>query len=670
MRISTYILSVIGILFFVSKTFGQDTTHYLKPIPVFAQKDSILRISILTSSIPHFELTRYKLDEIGATDVGEALKFIPGIQMRDYGGIGGVKTITYRSLGAAHTAVQIDGSQIPNVQSGTINLSSFELFGLEKVVFSSGRTVDSRSSATAYLLANTIALESVLASAPKKMRIGIYSNSTTINAFENGFYAQKKIGEKYFAGLQTMLRFGSGTYSFQHPELPESELLKRENTALFNYRFRFVTGYNSDKNKITLAAFYANNTQELPGAAVLFNPSNDQKLWNKDWRINAKHTYQRSKWNLQSHANFQSNYTRYLDPHFLNLQGFIDVDYLQNTYSAGSIWKREFRFPSEKIFIGADVIYSDLASSSILSNPTRLQQNNVLGAATLLKRFKLEANITTQLIYDSYIDNATNTTNTFFKASPFVAIAYLFPSDNYRMKNAKLRLRSFYKNTFRMPTFNDLYYNFIGNTKLKPEDASLFNFGVTYGFKKKAWLVELTTDAYYTKVKNKIIAIPTKDLFNWSMQNIGITAIKGVDIGAILSIQLKKTQLTIATNHSFNESLDITNKTSITYKQQIPYTPYYSNNSSLSIAKAGYKISTNILFNGFRYSLNENIYANYLPAYTDMNIGVSKQFKIKKALLLVDLKAMNIFNKNYQVIRSFPVPGRHYQLRLKYTFDK
>lgn len=94
-------------------------------------------------------------------------------------------------------------------------------------------------------------------------------------------------------------------------------------------------------------------------------------------------------------------------------------------------------------------------------------------------------------------------------------------------------MRSFYKRTFALPTFNDLYYNLIGNTNLKPEQAHLFNAGVSYNFKHKNWYTEFSADGFYNLIEDKIIAIPTKDLFNWSMQNIGKVNVIGYDLGAL-----------------------------------------------------------------------------------------------------------------------------------------
>ena len=284
--------------------YGQDTTRLLKPVPVFSQPQQNLRLSNLSSTVPHFEFSAQKMNELGGLDVGDAVKYIPGIQLRDYGGIGGLKTVSFRSLGAGHTGILVDGSSIPNVQSGVANLSSFELFGLEKMQFSSGQIVGQEVSASAFAQASAISLQSILFTKPTKFKLGIYSNATTINSYEEGIYLQTKLGKHFFTGVQAMTRFGSGEYAYIHPQAQENGSLNRNNTAMINYRLRWVTGYTKKQLKLTLSAFYNNNQQELPGAVVLYNPSNDQKLWNEDVRINLNQRSEKGKWQFLSHADF------------------------------------------------------------------------------------------------------------------------------------------------------------------------------------------------------------------------------------------------------------------------------------------------------------------------------------------------------------------------------
>ena len=71
--------------------------------------------------------------------------------------------------------------------------------------------------------------------------------------------------------------------------------------------------------------------------------------------------------------------------------------------------------------------------------------------------------------------------------------------------------RLMYKNTFRMPTFNDQYYYRMGSTNLKPEKATEYNAGLTWSGSPARWIkyLSLTVDGYYNHVHDKIVAFPT-----------------------------------------------------------------------------------------------------------------------------------------------------------------
>lgn len=93
-----------------------------------------------------------------------------------------------------------------------------------------------------------------------------------------------------------------------------------------------------------------------------------------------------------------------------------------------------------------------------------------------------------------------------------------------------------------MPTFNDLYYVYVGNRDLKPEKSHQFNAGVTYCTSLENWLPLLTIiwDVYHNEVKNKIIAFPQKDIFNWTMKNYGKVLIDGLDLSVEGSFSLSE----------------------------------------------------------------------------------------------------------------------------------
>jgi vitamin B12 transporter len=386
-------------------------------------------------------------------------------------------------------------------------------------------------------------------------------------------------------------------------------------------------------------------------------------LWNEDFRLSVIHDYFAGQWNLQVSGFYQAAYLRYYDPDFLNLQGFIDNSYRQQNEGAGFMIKRGLLKNRILFFSGSDLIFSQLNGSSLPGNPSRIENNSVLGFRTYWGVLQLESNVTLQAVSDKLGLADTTVEKKFLEASPFVSLCWK------PLKSESFRIRSFYKRAFTLPTFNDLYYNFIGNTNLNPERAHLFNLGISYGKIYKNWVGEFSADGFYNLVQDKIVAIPTKDLFNWSMQNIGRIRATGIDAGFLVSYHKKNWKMTVNGSYTFNLSLDVTNPESSTYEKQIPYTPFHSGTAGIATSFKDFGLNVNAFYSGFRYSLNENIYANYLEPFTDISVNISKRFTFAKSYeFKLNLAAMNLLNKNYEVIRSFPMPGRYYQFTLNLNF--
>ena len=190
--------------------------------------------------------------------------------------------------------------------------------------------------------------------------------------------------------------------------------------------------------------------------------------------------------------------------------------------------------------------------------------------------------------------------------------------------NEGFRVRFFYKDIFRLASFNDLYYEEVGNTQLKPEKAKQYNIGLTYNKNVCSFLPYLsaTIDAYYNKVTDKIIAYPTKNLAVWSMKNLGQVDIKGIDVTGSLSLQPgEKIRINLSGNYTYQRALDVTppdpNTYESTYKHQIAYTPRVSASGQAGIETPWINLSYSFLFSGKRYALGQNIAENRLDSYSD-----------------------------------------------------
>lgn len=660
MQLKVYIL-IFSCIFFYDLSAQTIDAGTLKSVNILAKKDSILKLTIINSNVPYYIINHDKLNELSANDIGDALKYISGTYIKDYGGIGGLKTVSYRSLGASHTSVEVDGVILPTTQTAVVNLSSFDVFSTQQVEMTSGQVQNNFSTASAYVKANLLAIKSTLFDTPKhKFNLKLMGMATNINSYQNGVFYQQKINKKWTVGVQGLTTFGSGQYPFSIQNVDSTYSSVRQNSDLKNYNLKSAIIYKTAHLKMYLNGSYINKHQQLPGAVVLYNPYNNQTLTKTIAKSSFNLNYSKHKYALGINLLGQQSFTTYRDNQFLNQQGFLENHYNNKAIGTGFILSRFLKTTTQKLFLGSDILLSQLSADQFSISPTRTQINSVFGISKWLWRLKLQGNLSHQFINDITPSEEKNISH----FSPFISIAIL------PLKKQNLRLRTHYKNTYRLPSFNDLYYNSIGNKNLRAENAQSFNFGLTYGSKIKKINIETTVDIYQNNVKDKIVAIPTKNLFNWSMQNIGNVLSRGIDFNFLATSKFKNHEFTFSTGQSLNSSIDVTNKYSTTYGHQIPYTPKYSGNYTLTYGYRKTYLTTTFLQSGSRYILNENTPYNLLDGFVDISVSISKTITFNHQKIYIKLQGANLLNNNYQMIKSFPMPGRYYRLKVVYHFNK
>ena len=92
------------------------------------------------AAAPMQALQRQELERMGVSAVSDAVKHMSGVQVKDYGGIGGLKTISVRSLGAQHTAVMYDGVAVSDCQTGQVDLSRYAIDNVENLTLTIGQS--------------------------------------------------------------------------------------------------------------------------------------------------------------------------------------------------------------------------------------------------------------------------------------------------------------------------------------------------------------------------------------------------------------------------------------------------------------------------------------------------------------------------------------------------
>ena len=179
----------------------------------------------------------------------------------------------------------------------------------------------------------------------------------------------------------------------------------------------------------------------------------------------------------------------------------------------------------------------------------------------------------------------------------------------------------------------------------------------------------VTADGYYNRVTDKIVAVPRQSLYLWSMQNIGEVSILGLDATIEMNtISINKLKLSITANYSFQQAIDVTDPNSKTYRQQIPYTPRHSAGASFFLTSGIVDFGYNLVFVGDRYRLAQNTENNLVGSYVDQSIILSKSMDFKFGTIKIQFQVLNIFDVQYEVIKSYPMMGRNYKLNVTYKF--
>jgi len=239
------------------------------------------------------------------------------------------------------------------------------------------------------------------------------------------------------------------------------------------------------------------------------------------------------------------------------------------------------------------------------------------------------------------------------KLSPTISLSYKL------LENRELRIRTFYKNIFRLPTFSDLYYHDFGFVNLRPESTNQFDIGFIYKELEVPYIsdLEISVDAYYNKITDKITIMYGMPYS--SIRNIGNVDIKGCDASIKLTSSLsKKSNLNINFNYTLQFAKDLT-VNSANYGEQIAYTPFNSGSGSISFQHKQVECGYNLLYSGKRWN-GPNIDDNLLAVYLEHSLFA--QIRIKKIKLTGEV--INLFNSQYQIIKDYPMPGRNFRLSL------
>lgn len=612
-------------------------------------------------SAPLQVMAKSDFEKLGIRELHEAVKTFSGVQIKDYGGIGGVKTVSVRSMGSQHTAISYDGVTISNAQSGQVDIGRFNLGNVEYVTLSIGQSDEIFQTARMFASAGVLNIRSarpVFDGSP--VNAGVAMGIASFGTYNPSMYYQHKLSGRWSLAMNADWLVSDGGYPFTLVNGTVVTREKRLNSDVNSIRAEAnLYGDLGKGGEVSFKGNWMSSQRGLPGSVVLYNKDARERLWDETGFVQAGYRSRfGGKWELQGQLKYNYAWNKYTDEKEYYPDG-IQTDYYTQEEFYGSVSVKYEPVGGFSAVLSQDLFRNRLSASyDNFVYPHRFTSLTALAAQYNTGRFTATASLLSTFITEEL--KVGKAAGDRFRLSPAVSVSYrLFEGKN-------IRVRASYQDMFRTPTFNDLYYNRIGNKMLDPEIARQFNVGVTWreGFQGILDEVSLQADGYYNKVEDKIVALPT--LFVWKMMNLGKVDILGTDVnvGANLSFG-RGMRLQLQGNWSYQYAVDVTSSSDKNYKDQIPYTPRNSGSFTASFLNGWVNVGYMMSAVGERYSLPQNTQQNRIAGYVEHSVSLNRSFGIKGCNIQLQLECQNITDVQYDVIQYYPMPGRSYRFTFK-----
>ena len=640
-----YLACVLSMLA-IGMSHGQsklDSIQHLDEVTVTARSFSFKEV------IPSQKLSGKELQNLNSHTVADALRYFSGVQLKDYGGVGGIKTVNIRSMGTNHMGVFYDGIELSNAQNGQVDLGMYSLDNIEEISLYNGQKSDIFQSAKDFGAAGTLYLRSrrprfedgKTTNIRATMKVGSFDVINPSALFEY------KISENIAASFSAEWLSGSGKYKFRYRRInPAGEIAYdttavRENGDINATRLEAGLYGKMSDGTWNLKFYNYNSERGIPGAIVNNVWRRGERVWDTNSFMQGSYIKEiNSKFKTQVNAKYAFYRTHYVN----NDDKLIHVDNLYkqreiylssaNVYSILSNWDVSASYDLQWNKMNADMygfVY-----------PERF--TNLLSVATALRlgKVKLQASGLATFINDRVEEGPAPKARQILTPAVFASYKPFEKQD--------FNVRAFYKRIFRMPTFNDLYYADMGNSKLNPEYVTQYDAGFAY---TKTWenylfyRFKIQADGYYNKVKDKIIAYPKGQQFRWTMLNLGKVEIKGIDVSTETTVNpVKDLFVTLRVQYTYQKAQDFTDPSDTYYGDQIPYIPWHSGSAIAQASFKGWNLNYSFIYVGERYNQQENIKYNYTQPWYTSDISLSKDLKFKFGLIKAAVEVNNLLSQD------------------------
>lgn len=612
-------------------------------------------------TIPVQELSGEGLKRLSVYSVADALRYFAGLQIKDYGGIGGLKTVNVRSLGSQHVGVFYDGIQLGNAQNGVIDLGRFSLDNMEAVTLYNGQKSAIFQSAKDYASASALYLQT---RRPRRSGLNIGFKGGSFDTYNPSLLWEQRLDSAWALSVSAEYMQTSGRYPFRIVKKDGYDTtMVRQNGDVRALRAEVALFGDKGRDHWMAKAYLYDSGRGYPGAAVREAPgtfTHQDRQWDTNTFVQA--SWRRAvswRYTLQAQAKYAYDYLHYRSDPRLD----VSTMYIDNTFRQQEVYASTSHLvaltPWWNASAAADIQMNTLdADLTGFVYPTRYTL--LAAASTQMEWGGLKVQGSALFTHvDDHVRNGNGAGQRERLTPALVASWRPFHTTDWH-------LRAFYKRIFRMPTLNDLYYTFIGNANLKPENTIQYNIGTTLSLPLDGFCLDVQADAYYNEVENKIVAMPASNQFRWTMINLGYVEIRGLDVAVQGSFVTSAVEHALRLTYTFQHAQDKTDATSPWYGGQIPYIPCHSGSVIYSGDYGLWNWNYSFIYTGERYEAIANIPENYAQPWYTHDVSLSRLIPLRltaQSELRLSLEVNNLLNQAYEVVQCYPMPGRNWKLK-------
>ncbi len=655
----------------------------------FVERDSVYHIReivvvsrpAMREVVPSQKLNGELLEQLNTHSVADALRYFSGIQLKDYGGVGGIKTVNIRSMGTHHLGISYDGVQLGNAQNGQIDLGQFSLDNVEEITLYNGQKSAIFQPASDFGNAGAIYIRT---KAPEFRRYGGagargYENTHlrfktqygSSDMFRFSTLWEQRLSDAVSSSVSAGFLTASGKYKFHYERrYPNGQTAwdttaVRQNGDIHAERIEANLFGHLDQGGWQLKAYVYNSARGIPGAIV-------NNVWRRGERQQDLNTFVQADYNKNIGDGFSTRWLAkyaYYNTHYVNKDSTqlpVDNRYKQQELYLSTANVLEL-LPNWSASLSYDFKWNKLnADIYNFAYPTRVSNLISLATAIDYKHLKAQGSVLATFIHDKTHRRGQfagmDSNNSLFKLTPALFV------NLYPFKGTFFSMRAYVKKSFRMPTFNDLYYTDMGNANLVPESALQYDAGFALNKHFEHGIIrhaEMHFDAYYNTIHDKIVAYPKGQQFRWTMLNLGKVHIKGIDVEAEADFKIGTDLIaTTRAQYTYQDARDVTDPTTSYYKHQIPYIPWHSGSAIVGLNYKNWNLNYSFIYAGERYDEQENIIYNHMEPWYTSDLSIIYRFHWNKSLCKAQLDVNNLLDQDYEVIVNYPMPGRNYALTL------